>query len=127
MHWLTRPQLADVYSIVGALLAGGGVFVNGDHLHETAQLDQLQTQIARNRAARMGTLAAENWTAWWAAVGQAPELAGLLGDRDPRPIDHSVPDAPTLADHKQLLRAAGFREVGTVWQHGDDRVLIALR
>lgn len=130
LHWLTRPQLADVYSIVGTLLADGGVFVDGDHLHEAAQLDrlnQLQTQIARNRAARAGTRAIEDWAAWWAAVGQAPELADLVGKRGPRPIEHSVPDAPTLADHEQLLRVAGLGEVGTVWQHGDDRVLVALR
>jgi hypothetical protein len=130
LHWLTRPQLADLYSTVGDLLAGGGVFVNGDHLAEAAgleRLNHLQGQIARCRAARVGAGGGEDWPAWWAAVGQAPELADLLGERGPRPIEHTVPQVPTVADHQQLLRAAGFGEVGTVWQQGDDRILVALR
>jgi SAM-dependent methyltransferase len=130
LHWLTRPQLADVYSTVADLLAGGGVFVNGDHLPEAAGLERLnhvQGQIARCRAARVGAGGGEDWPAWWAAVGQAPELAHLLGKRGPRPIEHTVAQVPTIADHQQLLRTAGFGEVGTVWQQGDDRVLVALR
>jgi SAM-dependent methyltransferase len=130
LHWLTRPQLADVYSIVAGLLADGGVFVNGDHLHEAASLERLnhvQGRIARCRAARVGAGGGEDWPAWWAAVGQAPELTDLLGQRGPRPIEHTVPHVPTLADHQQLLHNAGFGEVGTVWQQGDDRILVALR
>ena len=56
-----------------------------------------------------------------------PELAELRADRPARPVEHQVPDLPSLADHLRLLRAAGFVEVGTVWQHGDDRVLVGLR
>jgi hypothetical protein len=57
----------------------------------------------------------------------APELADLAGERGAKPLDHSVPEPPTLDDHVELLTAAGFAEVGTVWQHGTDRVLVAVR
>ena len=32
-----------------------------------------------------------------------------------------------VAQVNWLVRRAGFAEVGTVWQHGDDRVLVAVR
>ena len=37
-----------------------------------------------------------------------------------------VEDVPTYGEHVDLLRAAGFAEVGTIWQSGDDRVLVAV-
>jgi hypothetical protein len=56
-------------------------------------------------------------------------LAGLATETPgaAKPLDHSVPDPATLDDHVELLTAAGFAEVGTVWQHGTDRVLVAVR
>lgn len=60
-------------------------------------------------------------------MGSAPELADLISQRGARPLEHSVPDVPTLDDHIALLQQARFAEVGPVWQHGDDRVLVALR
>lgn len=44
-----------------------------------------------------------------------------------RPLEHSEHDVPTLREHLRLLRAAGFAAAGTVWQHGLDRVLVAVR
>jgi hypothetical protein len=32
-----------------------------------------------------------------------------------------------LAGHVDALRAAGFTEIGTVWQHGENRILCAVR
>jgi hypothetical protein len=113
----------------GGLLAGGGVFVNGDHLHEPVGLERLNQAGTDRALPRRGSAPArgEDWSAWWAAAGRAPELADLLGQPGPRPIEHTVPDVPTVADHQQLLRTAGFGQVGTVWQQGDDRILVALR
>lgn len=130
LHWLTRPQLAAVYRDCAALLRAGGALVNGDHLAEAAgrpRLTQLTRQIAEARAARVGVNPSEDWESWWQAVGSAPELAELVSERGARPIEHSVPNVPTLDDHILLLQQAGFAEVGPVWQHGDDRVLVALR
>jgi len=128
LHWLTRAQLADVYRGCGAIAAPGAVLVNGDHMYDPSKtrLHALAQHVSRQRAARVGLDASEDWDSWWKAVGEAPELADLRAARGVRPIQHSTPDSPSADEHAELLRAAGFAEVGTVWQHGDDRVLVAL-
>ena len=42
-------------------------------------------------------------------------------------FDHTVSDKPTVHDYLAFLREAGFVEAGTVWQVGDDRVLVGIR
>lgn len=131
LHWLTRAQLAEVYRRCGAVVASGGVLVNGDHLYEPSTTKPrsraLAQYVSRQRAARVGLDVSEDWDSWWEAVGDAPELADLRDERGAQPIQHGTPDSPSADEHAELLRAAGFAEVGTVWQHGDDRVLVALR
>ena len=132
LHWLTRPEIDAVYGAVGTLVRPGGVFVDGDHQDAgDARLTAVERAVAAGRAARVpaaaGTTPTEDWGQWWTAVGADPDLADLVDERGARPIDHHVPDLPTLADHEAALRAAGFATTGTVWQHGDDRVLVALR
>ena len=128
LHWLTREQLGAVYAACAAALRPGGVLVNGDHLFEGSsrpRLDTLTRIVARRRAARISTPDGEDWTAWWRAVEDAPELADLVAARGPHGVEHQVDEVPTLHDHVSTLRQAGFAEAGTVWQHGDDRVLVA--
>jgi hypothetical protein len=36
---------------------------------------------------------------------------------------HHVSESTLLATHVEALRAAGFAEVGTLWQRGDNRLL----
>ncbi len=130
LHWLTEPELAALYRDCAALLQPGGVLVDGDNLDEPVsrpRLRQLQRDLHRRRSERAGVLAHEDWGAWWAAAATAPELADLATRADARPVDHHVPEPPTCDDHVRLLAAAGFAEVGTVWQRGDDRVLVAVR
>jgi SAM-dependent methyltransferase len=130
LHWLTRPELAALYARCGALLVPGGVLVDGDHLFDGPSLPGLEAvnrAVRQARADRVGLGEREDWAAWWEAVGRAEELAGMVGDRSARPIDHSVADVPALHDHVEFLTSAGFVEVGVAWQHGDDRVLVALR
>ena len=128
LHWLTREQLGAVYSACAAVLRRGGVLVNGDHLFEgpaRPRLDALTRIVGRRRA--VSTADGEDWTAWWRAVEDAPELADLVAARGPHGVEHRVDDVPTLHDHVSALRQAGFVESGTVWQHGDDRVLVGAR
>ena len=130
LHWLTLEELDDVYRSAAGLLAAGGVLVNGDHLPEATDrpiLDRLTRSGGVRISERVGRGEGDDWAQWWAAVATAPELAELSGRRGARPIDHSVAREPTVDDHERLLRAAGFTEVGPVWQHGDDRVLVAVR
>lgn len=132
LHWLTRPELDAVYRATAAIVRPGGVFVDGDHQHVgDTRVAAVEQAVAVGRAARVhaaaGEAPTEDWEQWWQAVGVDPDLATLVGERGARPIDHTVPDVPTLADHETALRTAGFMSTGTVWQHGDDRVLVALR
>ncbi len=128
LHWLTEPELAAVYRECFRLLRPGGVLLNSDYLAEPAPaLARLQQRVLDGRVARVGTAAHEDWATWWAALAEAPELADLATAGRPRPIDHDVPEPPTHPDHVRLLGAAGFAEVGTVWQVGPERVLVAIR
>jgi hypothetical protein len=42
-------------------------------------------------------------------------------------VHHHGPERALLAVHAEALRAAGFAEVGTLWQHGGNRILAAMR
>lgn len=128
LHWLTREELSDVYATCGAQVRDGGVLVNGDHLYDTSpRLATLTRDVRERRAVRAGTTGDEDWEAWWDAVRAAPELSDLTAMRGPKGVEHHVDDIPTVEDHVAALRAAGFGAVGSVWQHGDDRVLVAIR
>jgi SAM-dependent methyltransferase len=136
LHWLSGEELAAVYAGAGSVLRPGGVVVNGDHLFDgpvRPGLDAL-TRSVKRRAADAGVPAGEDWAAWWQAVERAPELADLVAERAARAaapavsgFARHVDQAPTLDEHVQALHDAGFAEVGTVWQFGNDRVLAALR
>ncbi len=130
LHWLTHGQLAALYMTCAESLRAGGVLVNGDHLFDGAtrpHLDEITRAVGRQRAHRVGALDDEDWAAWWRAVERAPELAELDARRGPAGVEHRVDQAPTVDDHIRALRNAGFAEAGVVWQHGDDRVLVAVR
>jgi hypothetical protein len=104
------------------------VFVDGDHfdLGDPA-LGEIATRVRHGRAARAGIAGREDWDAWWTAVGNDPALAGLLDERSARAIAHHGSNHLTVAQHAELLRSAGFAGAGTVWQSGDDHVLVAVR
>jgi hypothetical protein len=46
----------------------------------------------------------EDWERWWKGLEAEPGLADLFA-----------------------LRDAGFREAGIIWQHFDDRIVMAVR
>ena len=74
----------------------------------------------------------EAWEPWWGALESAAatdaELTGAFAERARRNAGHpETTVTPPLHEHIAALRAAGFGDVGTVWQYGDDRVLVALR
>jgi hypothetical protein len=57
-------------------------------------------------------------------------LAEAVAERATRRLgasDHATADGVRLGTHVDALRAAGFAEVGVVWQHGASRVLCAVR
>ena len=67
----------------------------------------------------------ENWHDWWDAAAADPVLAGHVAERARRRVEagHHDSESTLLATHVEALRAAGFAEVGTLWQRGDNRLL----
>ncbi|HZV10152.1 MAG TPA: hypothetical protein VFF94_10365, partial [Novosphingobium sp.] len=67
----------------------------------------------------------ESWHAWWEAVDADPLLASHAAERRRRHVDagHHGTESTQLATHVQALKAAGFAEIGTLWQRGDNRLL----
>lgn len=128
LHWMDRDALELLYSRLAELIRPGGVFVNGDHLGAGSErLGELAQLVRDRRAQRAGVTENEDWRAWWDAVRQDPRLAELIDERSERAIAHGGDNDVSVTEHADLLRKAGFREVGTVWQCGDDTVLVAVR
>jgi SAM-dependent methyltransferase len=129
LHWLTHDSLASLYRSLARLLRPGGILLNGDRLRVRGQL--LADSVQNMKALRPPVAAvagAETWDEWWENVVAEPGLAAQVAERAARHHDHPHEEqGPDVADHIELLRAAGFAEVDTLWQHLDDRVLAAIR
>ncbi|GAA3440003.1 class I SAM-dependent methyltransferase [Kutzneria kofuensis] len=129
LHWLSEAALGQLYRDLAELIEPGGVFVDGDHFAEAQpRLHELQRLVRHQREARQGVITNESWEQWWTAVEAEETFADLLAQRRERALpahDHGI--GPGLEVHVELLQQAGFREIGTVWQSGDDRVLVAVR
>jgi SAM-dependent methyltransferase len=134
LHWLRRPALRAMYAELATVLRPGGLLLNGDHLTEDeavapvlARLDRALTEQAEQRAPVGGR--AEGWKGWWQAATADPVLAGPAAERARRRLseDHHGSESIRLAGHTGALAAAGFTEVGTIWQHGENRILAAVR
>jgi SAM-dependent methyltransferase len=128
LHWLDPEPLADVYRTLARRLRPGGVFVDGDHFTlGDSDLDDLAVLVRQGRTARAGVTDREDWDTWWTAVRDDPALAELVDARSERAISHHGSNKLSVDQHRELLREAGFRSAGTVWQSGDDHVLVAVR
>ncbi len=134
LHWLWPAELTAMYAEVATMLRPGGLLLNGDHLAEdqtTAPTLYRLGRVLNEREARRqppGTRA-EDWASWWAAVKLDPDLTALVADRESRMVksEHHGSPSGQLAVHVNALRAAGFTELGTLWQRGDNRLLCAVR
>lgn len=131
LHWLHTDELGRLYRDVADLLRPGGVFADGDHVFagpERPGLDALGRAVRAARAVRAGVEQdAEAWKRWWDEIEADPELADLVAERGRRPLDHNMGSDGYYDVRMRLLAEAGFAEAGTIWQCGDDRVLVALR
>src|SRR5215469_14955513 len=129
LHWLTQPALAALYAELAGLLRPGGVVLDGDHMSEDDAAPVLRrldrALLEREERRRFPGGHSESWTDWWAAVAADPALACLHATRATRSVDSGHHGSPTgrLSVHVEALRAAGFAEVGTLWQRGESRVL----
>ncbi|MFI2433559.1 class I SAM-dependent methyltransferase [Streptomyces sp. NPDC018693] len=130
LHYLGPRTLLRTYEQLAGLLRPGGVLVNGDHLPPADPALAAMTQaVGHRRAERRRAYAHEDWSSWWAAAAADPELADLLTERRARQSalatdgDVRLP----LSTHVHLLRRAGFRHAGAVWQYGDSCVVVGVR
>ncbi len=135
LHWLDAAQLRALYAGLAAVLRPGGLVLDGDHLMEDeaavpmlARLGGVVSERAVHRQ-RAGTEESrEDWKAWWQAATTDPELAGPAAERSRRRLteDHHGHESVLLIQHVAALRAAGFAEIGTLWQYGENRILAAV-
>lgn len=134
LHWLTAPALRAMYAELATVLRPGGLLLDGDHLTEDAavaptlaRLDRALTQRISKRGTTDGP--SEDWKQWWQAATADPALAGPAAERQRRRLseDHHGSESVLLAQHVGALEAAGFSEIGIIWQHGESRILAAVR
>lgn len=129
LHWLTQSALTAVYAELAAVLRPGGIVLNGDHMSADDSEPTLgrlgHLLIEREEQRRYPDGLAETWTDWWAAAAADPVLAGLVAEREARRVDseHHGSPAGRLSVQVAALRTAGFAEVGTLWQRGENRLL----
>jgi SAM-dependent methyltransferase len=130
LHWLPEPDLRAMYAELAATLRPGALLLDGDHFSldakETPTLARLDLALReREDLRRFPDGHGEGWHAWWEAAAADPALAGPAAERRRRHVDsgHHGSESNLLATHVEALRAAGFAEVGTLWQRGDNRLL----
>jgi SAM-dependent methyltransferase len=128
LHWLPESGLRTAYAGLASVLRPGGLFLNGDHLDTgTPELHRLERALVeRATRRRFGSDTPEDWRQWWDAAAADPALADLVAVRSAT-ATHSGSESSHLALHTNALRDSGFGEIGTLWQHGNDRILCAIR
>jgi SAM-dependent methyltransferase len=130
LHWLAPEALARTLALAHRCLAPGGLLLNADHLADTGRpsFDRLARWADERDQATAGAAGAPDWDGWWRAARADPELAALCVRRDLLfPPATSDGGRPALADFVAAATAAGFAEVGTVWQRYDDRIVLGVK
>jgi hypothetical protein len=69
----------------------------------------------------------EDWEMWWEAMRREPGMESLFVKRERRFSTKTRPPGTLVEVHLAALRNAGFHEVGVIWQHLDNRVVMAVR
>ena len=129
LHWLGLDQLVRLYRTLAGVLRPGGVFLDGDRLdfdHDQAAIAAGARDIRPEWPDAPDD--AEDYDAWWAAAVAEPAMSAEVAERARRAHTHPHDnEAHSYEFHRSALFAAGFTEVGTVWQRLSNRVLIAVR
>jgi SAM-dependent methyltransferase len=133
LHWLRENELRAMYAELATVLAPAGLLLNGDHFtldaKESPVLARLDLALRRREdQRRFPDGHGEGWSAWWVAAAADPVLAGHVAERERRHVEagHHGSESTQLASHVDALTQAGFAEVGTLWQRGDNRLLCAV-
>lgn len=132
LHWLKPPELRQLYKGLARRLRPRGIFLNGDSLPadpgSRSRIVRLAGEIRHRRARDRATADARPWSEWWREVSKEPGLSEEWAEHERRyPRAHGNDPASGLNLHWRALVAAGFREVGVLWQDLDNRVLVGIR
>jgi SAM-dependent methyltransferase len=130
LHWLEEPALRRLYGDLATMIRAGGLFCNADPMPPEGidtilgALDQYQHQTQSHHPGD-----ALDWEGWWQKAAADPVLAPLVAERNRRFGGETHPPdfTPPIRWHEETLRAAGFREAGCVWRHGEGAIVAALR
>ena len=129
LHWLHRDELVRVYDRLATLVAPGGVFMNADHLPcgrgRIAAVTHERTRAQSSR--KLEAPGAESWEQYWESARAEPAFAALLAERERRFAERRRAERAPVEFHREVLRTAGFTEVGEVWRDHDDAILLAIR
>ena len=129
LHWLTEHDLRALYRELATVLRPGGLLLDGDHFGSGPSSPALvrleHALIEAEDRRRFPGGHGEGWARWWEAAAADPVLGALTAERARRSVDANHHGSPSglLATHVDALRAAGFAEVGTLWQRGGSRLL----
>jgi SAM-dependent methyltransferase len=131
LHWLSIGPLVELYHQLGTLVRPGGIFLNGDNFRFAPHLPSFNV-VCESGHARWSTEAArtdkEDWEMWWEAMRREPGMEPFFRERERRFANKTHHHSHTLVEvHQAALRDAGFREVDVIWQHLDNRVVMAVR
>lgn len=128
LHWLPAGSLVELYRQLGALVRPGGVFLNGDAFGFAPHLPSFNAVCESGHAHWSAEAATtENWEMWWEAMRREPGMGPLFAERERRFSNKTRPPGTLVEVHQAALRNAGFHEVGVIWQHLDNRVVMAVR
>lgn len=133
LHWLQPEPLKELYRVLGQLLAPGGLLLNGDDMSfgpKTPTLARLSDRRldAQWTDASFEARGIETAEQWWEAFSVEPSVAPVLARREQRFAAKTRQESPPDFDaHVTALEAAGFREIGAIWQVLSNRVLMAVR
>ncbi|WP_329282933.1 class I SAM-dependent methyltransferase [Streptomyces sp. NBC_00691] len=129
LHWLHSEPLTALYGRLAGLVREDGVFMNADHMIDTATprinaAERAQRHAVMDRARTGGAL---DWAEWWALAAEDPVLAGPTARRFEIYGEHADGDTPSPRWHAETLLAAGFGEARTVWASPSDTLLLAVK
>ena len=120
----------ELYRQLGVLVRPGGVFLNGDGFGFAPHLPSFNTVTEHGHAqwaAQASAAEKEDWEEWWEALRREPGMEPFFAERARRFSTKTRPPGTLVDVHQAALRNAGFREVDVIWQHLDNRVVMAVR
>jgi len=131
LHWFGEGILEKTFAACAKVLVPGGLFMNTDHIQsDDPAIARLALDLNEaERAAIFQRTRAMTWDEFWDGLGAelSPDqyydtvACPAWGEQDGPEPGH------TVSTYTALLRQAGFRDIGILWRHLANALLIATR